>query len=565
MRLLYLCPTYLIGLLISPCHAFLPTTFHGPSRTTARHVKHDDAWADKCAEKNSDTNQRDKHPDSGDSSIPRRVFFQRTGVATVASLSSVSCKSEARGLVKFPCNDYEFQNTYHFFRAGESLLEEEGIWSTNPLFLTNRESALSAKGIEQVEEMCKKLRSDGVAPTIVRYSLAASAIDSSNIIGRELKIGRDRLVPEFNFMDPRAIGSWDMSRLNVTLEAVWAMDVDEAGKDGIGGRPPSNDDGTPHETLSDQVVRLQNLISVLETQYSGDTVLLVFPDGTGPALLTCLIGGIPLSRVHEFEYQNGEVRLNITYESAHSLLTSEPSNEYLGAISRGREKLKSLLDNPDQVLNVREQQYEEELKKEAEIKAQLEEQENARKKAEAVENSKGKSVQVVNETSFDGNIALVAGFTAAGVVGSVSLFKGNDTKDSDNPQNEQIGLQFYNQTAEREMNEAEMNVLGSALSRGGNYRQINSNISAEALSSSEHYSNELKQVSTIEMRPISTNSNGKTPKKTWDPNEDDGGEAWLGTLSEIISQEEYQESDEESYKEPLDSNGQVNGGNGVFE
>lgn len=89
-------------------------------------------------------------------------------------------------------------------------------------------------------------------------------------------MGRDRLVPEFNFMDPRAIGSYDMSLFDTSFEAVWAMDVDEAGSDGIGGRPPSNEDGTPNETLADQVVRLRQLLSVLETQYSGDTILLVF-------------------------------------------------------------------------------------------------------------------------------------------------------------------------------------------------------------------------------------------------------------------------------------------------
>ena len=106
--------------------------------------------------------------------------------------------------------------------------------------------------------------------------MAASAIDSSNVIGRALKVGRDRLVPEFNFMDPRAIGTWDMSLFNTTRDAVWAMDFYEAGVDGTEGRPPSNEDGTPHETLQDQVVRLRQLLSVLETQYSGDTILLVF-------------------------------------------------------------------------------------------------------------------------------------------------------------------------------------------------------------------------------------------------------------------------------------------------
>jgi len=91
---------------------------------------------------------------------------------------------------------------------------------------------LSAKGVEQIEETCKRLRDEGVTPTIVRYSLAASAIDSADIIGKELKVGRNNLVPEFNFMDPRAIGKWDMLPLDSTQSAVWALDAMEAGNDG---------------------------------------------------------------------------------------------------------------------------------------------------------------------------------------------------------------------------------------------------------------------------------------------------------------------------------------------
>ena len=51
----------------------------------------------------------------------------------------------------------------------------------------------------------------------------------------------------------------------------------------MGGRPPPNDDGTPAEILSDQVVRVRQLLSVTETLAAGDVVVLVFPDGTGPA------------------------------------------------------------------------------------------------------------------------------------------------------------------------------------------------------------------------------------------------------------------------------------------
>jgi hypothetical protein len=42
--------------------------------------------------------------------------------------------ANARGLVMFPCKD-AMSNTYHIMRAGESLLEENDQWETNPLFL----------------------------------------------------------------------------------------------------------------------------------------------------------------------------------------------------------------------------------------------------------------------------------------------------------------------------------------------------------------------------------------------------------------------------------------------
>jgi hypothetical protein len=151
---------------------------------------------------------------------------------------------QARGLVRFPCVD-TLANSYHFLHAGTSLLQEEGIWSTNPLFLTNREDALSPDGQEQVQAACQVIIQDEASfPTIVKYSLAAACIDAADIVGRELEIGRDRLVPEFTFLDPRAIGQWDMLSKELVEPAVWAMDVDEAGNDGLGGRPPPNEDGT---------------------------------------------------------------------------------------------------------------------------------------------------------------------------------------------------------------------------------------------------------------------------------------------------------------------------------
>ena len=141
---------------------------------------------------------------------------------------------------------------------------------------------------------------------------------------------------------------------------MWALDVDEAGPSGKGGRPPPNEDGTPSETLSDQVVRLTNLMSVLETLYSGDDILLIFPDGTGPALLSCLIAGLPLNRVHELNFQSGEIR-QIDYNSVNTMASQTITPSYRDIIERGRQELVNLRKNPDAVQNVKDLQFEQEL------------------------------------------------------------------------------------------------------------------------------------------------------------------------------------------------------------
>lgn len=43
--------------------------------------------------------------------------------------------ASAMGLVTFPCPAGTLMNQYHLLRAGQSLLEEKGLLSTNPLFL----------------------------------------------------------------------------------------------------------------------------------------------------------------------------------------------------------------------------------------------------------------------------------------------------------------------------------------------------------------------------------------------------------------------------------------------
>lgn len=141
----------------------------------------------------------------------------------------------------------------------------------------------------------------------------------------------------------KGAGYWDGKDLRPTEAAIFALDDAEAGVDGTGGRPPPNEDGTANETLWDQVIRLRQLMSVLETQYSGDEILLVFPDGTSPALLSCLIAGVDVRDVHAFNFEPGEVRIDVTMKSTiESYAARKASPQYKDILEVGKEQLTNL-------------------------------------------------------------------------------------------------------------------------------------------------------------------------------------------------------------------------------
>ena len=97
------------------------------------------------------------------------------------------------------------------------------------------------------------------------------------------------------------------------------------------------------------------------------------------ALLSCLIGGIPFYRVHEFNFESGEIRCNVDYQSVTSMASRLPSQTYSDIIKRGQLKLHFLRQNPDVITNVKDLKYDEEERIEAEIKMKT----DAKKRQEA--------------------------------------------------------------------------------------------------------------------------------------------------------------------------------------
>ena len=102
----------------------------------------------------------------------------------------------------------------------------------------------------------------------------------------------------------------------------------------------------------------------------------MFPDGTGPALLSCLIAGISLNRVHELQFRPGELRCDVEYNSINLIASRPPSQTYLDTLQRGRVELKQLRENPDMLRNVKDLEYEEERERE-------EKEQEAKRKEEA--------------------------------------------------------------------------------------------------------------------------------------------------------------------------------------
>ncbi len=160
-------------------------------------------------------------------------------------------------------------------------------------------------------------------------------------------------------------------------------------------------------------------MSILETQFSGDTILLIFGDGTSPALLMSLIAGLPLNRVHELDFKPGEIRYDVTKSSVLESVPDQISPRYVAKVSRGKETLKELreeLNNPP-IATPQEQTYPTAVLREP-----------RKKKAENDQRHKASPEKVSRE---DSNSNMFFPSVAAGCYMYASAFKSNNTSLSD--------------------------------------------------------------------------------------------------------------------------------------
>ncbi|CAM6098572.1 unnamed protein product [Calypogeia fissa] len=220
----------------------------------------------------------------------------------VGHLAVESSSAKAAGLLSMP--PQTLNNRYFLVRAGYSFFESKGVIHTNPVSKTSVDSGLSDEGIRQATKAALELKDLGACEGScwIWPSITQRAYQAAEVIAYVNKVNYSRIVPEYSFLDARGFGAYENRELSAITE-VYASDLESSTL-----RPPKFSDGTPNESVSDVLVRVTQLMSILETQYFGDTVIIVSPDSDNLSILQAALTGQDLRRHSTLAFAPGEVR-----------------------------------------------------------------------------------------------------------------------------------------------------------------------------------------------------------------------------------------------------------------
>ena len=465
-----------------------------------------------------------------DDFAPIAIDVSRREALSALSLIFTAPHAAKADLIQFPCKPGDLKNNYSFLRAGESLIEADGLWGSNPLFLTNRENTLSENGIAQVQAACADMLERDYNPSVVLFPTAANAIDTADIIASEMRIGRNRVLPEYTNLDARGIGKFDMNDREAVRSAIWALDAESGPEGRDGERPPPTDDGTPNETLANQITRLRQLMAVCETNFSGDDVLFIFPDNTGLALLSCMIAGVPVNRVHELEWGPGEVRYNIDMEYTLERLRGGPHKGYLDNIQQGKTQLANFRKHPELMVNIKEKRLMEEMQAEEDRARKAKEAEMARraaqeeKKASAAKATSFREPRAVTRGDGEGDLSDLMPLGVLGLAGAMATFNGGKEEKDEN-ENDKDSTADGQMAVENEDLSSELKAMEDLIDRHPIEIPEMSSDSFEALMKIEQQTEEDKLA-------LAAAAMEEYMEK------DDGGDAWLQSVASMMEEDE---------------------------
>ncbi|KAK1280180.1 hypothetical protein QJS04_geneDACA002854 [Acorus gramineus] len=238
------------------------------------------------------------HPPNPTTTNRRLLLLSTVSIPLIHPISAAS----AGGLFQMP--PARLTNRYYLVRAGESEFERLGMINTNPVAKTSVDSGLSEEGKEQTLAAAVSLRRAGACDGScwIWPSITQRAYQTAEIIAAVNGIDRSHIVPEYSFLDARGLGAFEGQSLDSVSE-VYASDSISPNI-----KPPPMYDGTPNESVSDVFVRVTQLMSVIETQYSGDTIVIISPDSDNLTILQAGLIGLDLRRHRELSFRPGEVR-----------------------------------------------------------------------------------------------------------------------------------------------------------------------------------------------------------------------------------------------------------------
>eukprot|EP00898_Chlorokybus_atmophyticus_P003933 jgi/Chlat1/4540/Chrsp29S04450 len=212
-------------------------------------------------------------------------------------------KDAHAGLLQFPPD--RLKNDYVLVRSGACLADEYGRIETNPVLKTSVTSGLTEAGRRQVYRTLRTIEEMGVCDSgcWIWPSIWQRSYQTAELLAAGLGIGRSRIVPEYSFLDARGLGAFEGKSIEEVFEIY--------GQDALSERwrPPPNTDGTPNESVADVFVRVAQLMSILETQYSGSTVIIVAPDSDNLSVLQAALEGRDLRQHSDLAFALGEARL----------------------------------------------------------------------------------------------------------------------------------------------------------------------------------------------------------------------------------------------------------------
>ncbi|KAG5179958.1 hypothetical protein JKP88DRAFT_71705 [Tribonema minus] len=243
---------------------------------------------------------------AADGGITRREVL--TGAAAVAvgvSLASYPEPAEASLVMSPPLR---LNNRYFLMRSGQSFADAAGQIQTHPIYKLHMSNGLTELGRRQAEKAAESLSGLGAGQdnrgVIIYHDISARCLETANVLCDCMEIGRERVVPEYAFLEPRGMGLWESGNVTAILPALYRADAQDPT-----WRPPPNDDGTLSESVLDVLVRGRQLMSKLETQFSAEDIVLVSPDSDNLSILQAFVLGEEFFAKHsKFFFRAGEMR-----------------------------------------------------------------------------------------------------------------------------------------------------------------------------------------------------------------------------------------------------------------